>query len=429
MTNELTTLSSTKPISKSNQIPRITFIVLANLILRIANLATSALIGFYFASLANDGQYANAALLGAIAAMVPVFEMFGAMPFGYLSDKYSPRVIMIFGAILGGVATLIFSWGGGLIVVFFVSRAIEGLGSAAISPSLLSSLTEMTKGNERLRAIVMGFFEISLLAGFALGGLVGGITWDSFGTIGFAIVASFYIFVAFLSSAGSQTVNIDPDVDRPGLIDNLRKIFRDSQISSLAPAWLALNAIGGMWITHTTFLLTGPIREGQYLTGQFTPSRTGQFLAIYAAVFAVGVILWSLVISIGRYNLIKILKVTIGSIVIVSLFFYLINISASWSDQVRSILVLLLALSIMFESGFTPAALNLLAEITDQSDRRGSVMGVYSMLLGLGYSIGIFGGGLLAQFWAVNGLIVASVILSIVAYYTLSKISMKQKEN
>src|SRR5260370_901556 len=72
--------------------------------------------------------------------------------------------------------------------ISFLSSALERLGAAAIAPSLLAHLTAVTADDYALRARVMSYFELSLLAGFGLVGLAGSQRWPVFGTIAVAVV-------------------------------------------------------------------------------------------------------------------------------------------------------------------------------------------------------------------------------------------------
>ena len=84
------------------------------------------------------------------------------------------------------------------------------------------------------------------------------------------------------------------------------------------------------------------------------------------------------------------------------------------------ILVGLVMLGVFVESGFTPAALAYLAEIAEErAEDRGSVMGVYSVLLSVGQ---LLGGALAAPFaerLGVNGLIILTGLLCLVALFTV----------
>ena len=76
---------------------------------------------------------------------------------------------------------------------------------------------------------------------------------------------------------------------------------------------------------------------------------------------------------------------------------------------------------IFIESGFTPAALTYLAEIAEeQAQDRGSVMGVYSVLLSVGQLAGAaIAGPFAAGGRAFNGLIILTGLLCLIALFTV----------
>jgi predicted MFS family arabinose efflux permease len=83
-------------------------------------------------------------------------------------------------------------------------------------------------------------------------------------------------------------------------------------------------------------------------------------------------------------------------------------------------LVLLVVLGIFIESGFTPAALAYLAEIAEEQPLdRGSVMGVYSVLLSSGQLLGIAFAAPFANALGINGLIVLTGLLTLIALFTV----------
>ena len=77
----------------------------------------------------------------------------------------------------------------------------------------------------------------------------------------------------------------------------------------------------------------------------------------------------------------------------------------------------------MVESGFTPAALSLLAGAIGAQAGRGAAMGIYSVLL----SIGAIGGSLVAAAlgdrFAVDGLIYGTLAMAVVAMVLLGRLS------
>jgi hypothetical protein len=94
---------------------------------------------------------------------------------------------------------------------------------------------------------------------------------------------------------------------------------------------------------------------------------------------------------------------------------FLLNHSASQGGAVRWAIGTMTAMCIMIESGFTPAALSLLASAVGASAGIGAAMGIYSVLL----SIGAIAGSLLAaglgREFAVDGLIYGTSALALIA--------------
>ena len=87
---------------------RLSVVIGANGLLRIANSTNGILIGFYLAYLAIHHHFVNAALLGAIGTTSSIAELVGAVPFGLLADRYPLRNIMFIGSLIASVTTLFF---------------------------------------------------------------------------------------------------------------------------------------------------------------------------------------------------------------------------------------------------------------------------------------------------------------------------------
>jgi MFS family permease len=184
-----------------------------------------------------------------------------------------------------------------------------------------------------------------------------------------------------------------------------------------------MNAIIGLWLGPTfIFLLTRRGAGEQYLTGLFAedPAGVGWVLLGYAIVFGAGVTIWSFVLD--RIARKKVLYISLVAMLVVCAGLYVLNHSGSWSGASRWMLLAGIAAAIMVESGFTPAALALLADIVDASSGRGSAMGIYSALLGLGALAGSLMAGLLGASLAVDGLIFGTVALAFVAMITIRSI-------
>src|ERR1039458_1948508 len=176
----------------AKHLDRLALTILAHAILRIASSASGVLIGIYLANLSGHGFHVDAGLIGILGAVSFAAELIASIPFGIASDAISPRWLMVSGALIGALAVQLFAFSEH-VEVFFLSRALEGIGVAAVTPPLLAYLAESTSHDSALRARVMSFFELSLLAGLALGGLMGSQFWKLFNAHAFSLVALAYL--------------------------------------------------------------------------------------------------------------------------------------------------------------------------------------------------------------------------------------------
>jgi MFS family permease len=151
--------------------------ILAHALLRIAGSAGGVVVGVWLAALSRQGLPIHANLVGTLAASAFGAELVSSVPLGVAADAVSVRWLMSTGALLGALAMLLFGLTA-LIPVFFLSRLLEGVAAAAVTPPLLRFLASSTAHDAMRRARMMSWFELSLLAGLALGGLVGTQLWS-----------------------------------------------------------------------------------------------------------------------------------------------------------------------------------------------------------------------------------------------------------
>jgi MFS family permease len=329
---------------------------------------------------------------------------------GIASDAIAPRGLMTVGSLLGAGATQLFGMTG-LVSIFFISRGLEGIGAAAVAPPLLAHLTDVTDNNPPLRAKVMSYFELSLLAGLALGGLVAGQMWRWLGTRAFGAVALVYVISAALLYAGAVDGR---SLGREQAFAGLLRALRHPSLQRLAPVWLCVNTIIGLWLGPTLiFLLTHNSQTNQFLDGVLVehPDRVGWILLGYSIIFGIGVTAWSFVLP--RIPLHRVLHVTLLAMLVVCIEFFLFNHIGS--EAARWIIGIMTALTIMVESGFTPAALALLAGAIGAQAGRGAAMGIYSVLLSVGAIIGSLIAAGLGRRFAVDGLIYGTLAMAIIA--------------
>lgn len=398
---------------------RLPVILIGNALMRIAGGASGVLVGLFLADLANRGARVDTALVGTLGVVSFAAEFVGAVPMGLLSDALAPRALMTGGALLGATATQLFGMTG-LASIFFLSRTAEGLGAAAGVPPLLAHLTDVTEGDPALRARVMSYFELSLLAGLAFGGVLGSQLWRIMHTGAFAAVAGVYLLCSallFFGAAGSRSHS--PSEAVAGFF----RALREPSLRRLAPAWVCVNAIVGLWLGPTvTFLLTQKSKTGQFIAGVFAerPERVGWLLLVYALVFGTGVAIWSVVLP--RVPVKRALRISLVAMLWVCAGLLMFNHSGSLPDVLRWLIGAATALCIMVESGFTPAALALLASVVGSQAGRGAAMGIYSMLLGVGAIGGSVLAATLGQWFAVDGLIYGTLAMAVLALVLLNRL-------
>src|SRR3989442_7325363 len=100
-------------------------------------------------------------------------------------------------------------------------------------------------------------------------------------------VAAFLRFVGSVGSVGHRGADI---------WRGLGRALGTPQLRRLAPVWICMNAIFGLWLGPTLyFLLTNRSDGSQVLAGLFAdnPSRPGRLLLAYALLVGSGVLAWS----------------------------------------------------------------------------------------------------------------------------------------
>ena len=116
------------------------------------------------------------------------------------------------------------------------------------------------------------------------------------------------------------------------------------------------------------------------------------------------------------------LRIALVAMLAVCLGLFLLNHSGGRTSAIRWAIGAATAVCVMVESGFTPAALSLLAGAIGAQAGRGAAMGIYSVLL----SIGAIGGSLLAAAlgnrFAVDGLIYGTLAMAVVAMALLGRL-------
>jgi MFS family permease len=390
----------------------LSWVIAAHALLRIASGASGILVGLYLANLKNQGAHLSAGLVGTLSAVSFAAELFASIPMGVASDAMQPRWLMTGGAVVGALAAFLFAVSGST-SIFFLSRLLEGIGAAAIVPALLAYLTDATEDRPALRVRAMSYFELTLLVGLSLGGVVAAQLFRILHMGAFTAVAVVYLACAailFSSISGRSARHL------AGPLEDLKQVLQLRSIRRLAPVWLCVNSVVGLWLGPTLpFLLTERSSKAQYLAGIYasSPASVGGLLFGYSIVFGLGVTVWSFVLP--HIRLQTAMRITLGAMLLVCTGLYLLNHSGGQSVTARWSIGAITALLIMVESGFTPAALAWLAGTLPVQSGRGAAMGIYSVLLSVGAIIGSLLAGVLGERYAIDGLLYGTVFVAIAA--------------
>lgn len=107
--------------------------------------------------------------VGLIASAFALAYLLSQLPIGILSDRYGPKLFLIFGYIICGIAGIVF-FAAQNVHTIYIGRAIQGIGEApiwALGPAVLSLAYPDAKG----RAI--GIYNAAIHSGLTLGPLLG----------------------------------------------------------------------------------------------------------------------------------------------------------------------------------------------------------------------------------------------------------------
>lgn len=406
--------------------------ILGHGLLRTATGAGSVLVGLALAGSVPAGHLHVSLvwLSGWLGSATYAAELLASLPLGVAADVLAPAALMLGGVVLSAVALLLFALAASVPLWFF-SRALAGAAVAGVTPPLLAVLARGSHDAVR-RARLMSFFELSMLAGLAAGPVLAAQLWEHTADAAFAWCALLCLPAALAIYRGVQaTPRARSAHPHRGLqtlaaaaLAALREALRDPSLKRLAPAWLCFNSIIGLWLAPTvTYLLSAPDgRHAQYLDGLFAqrPTALAWLFAGYAAIFAAGLAAWALVL--GRVGPARTLRIALLAMLAVSGVLLTLNRCEACQPGSRSALVVLAALLVMIESGFTPAALSWLSGSVGVRRAAGAAMGIYTVLFSIGGALGALLAGALGRADGMDGLLFGTAALAILAWASLPRV-------
>jgi MFS family permease len=419
--------------AESHALPRVQAAVRAviwsSFLLRSGQSAASVIIGFYLALLAGQGVPLVAVLAALLLSSSYAVELVVAPVMGALSDRYGRKPFIIAGPLIGLAAIQIYPLSG-LLPVLFLARALEGLSAATLTPATLGFLADNTSGTHQARGRTMAYYEIATLVGIGTGYAFGGSLWEMLGLNAFRAAAGLYLLSAAVVWIWVSHTRQVRHVRQTSLADYLA-VVRQPRILRFAPAWLCVTAVIGLWFNNIVFQLAGPRHPGQLLTGGMSGSQVSTIMGLFVVVLIAGTFGWSRLF--GRFaRMTTIMVVALCGMFVVCFDLLLLNHRGDDSRWWFVALLPILAAAVATESGFTPAALAYLADITeDFRADRGVIMGLYSIFLSIGEVTGGVAGGPFAQAWGLDGMVVLTLILagaSMITVVLLRRADARQKD-
>jgi MFS family permease len=403
-------------------------VIFGTFTLRLATGITGSMLVYYFADFpAHGGEAVSAVAVGVMGALFYASELIGSPIFGVLSDRLGHRRVMLIGPAFGGIAVIITAFTVSLPVIAF-TRVLEGASTAASVPSILGFIAFATAADELLRGKAVARFEAATLAGLMFGFVVGGLLFEALGPTAFLANALVYLLSFLIYRYGvPEHAEPEPAARSHDPEEGLRRyirILRGSHVWLLAPTWIAINATLGLFTSQTLFQLVrepSPQFADQHLMGGFEPWQMSVGLAIGGLLFFIGLFYWG-----GRFKDMRrttiILYGILGGAVMLGAGMAINHFGASMVVLLVA-LVVVGAAGLFVLAGATPAAIGLLADMTEAyPNDRGAIMGLYSVFLGLGQIIGSILGGIAAQAAGLDGIFVVSFVMLGIALLPISQL-------
>jgi MFS family permease len=403
-------------------------------LLRIAGSAGVLVIGGYFVELQDKGLPITSVLVGVVAGLVYLTELLLAPPAGALSDGRGRKSFLLAGPLLAAFAVLLPPLGFltsvlpsmALVVgLLALSRLVEGLGSAASVPATFSFLSEGTDHAPLRKGRQMSFYELTASGGVAVGAVLGPLLWSALHLFAFVTLSFLYLIGAAFVLFG---VHDAPSMFRPRSPFDLRRyleLLSDRRLTLFVPAWIAVNAILGVWVqAQIVFVLAGSTTvPGQRFVGSLHDHQqeVSPILFAYVLWFSFCVVAWAFFL--GGLPKLPTLLVTLSGAIVASFGLIELNHGGAYLVFVPVVMA-----GVFLEAGFVPAALAYLADVSEAfAGDRGMLMGLYSLVLGLGYLVGNALGGVAAQEAYFDGLAYLTMILATVGMLSLGVLLLAQR--
>lgn len=409
-------------------------VLIGTFTLRFSTGLTGAMLALYLADFNKfhpEVGTVSAITVGLLAATFYLAELVLSPFFGILSDRLGHHRVMLWGPIFGAVAVVLTALTGSLLVLGG-TRWLEGGSTAASIPSILGYIAIATAGNEALRGRAASRFEAATLAGIGAGFIAAPTMFELLGTNAFLLNAVFYGVSLAIYYFGVK----DPSGEQEAVArehTSLRRYIQlvgHSHIWLLAPTWIAVNAAIGLWFSQSLYQFSkpdSPFRDTQWLLQGFDFKEVTIGAIGIAIVFGIGIFWWG-----NRFDRFRrttiILYGVYGGIALAAAGIVINHAAFGVSTSLLNVGLVLVAVAIFAAglfvlAGATPAAVGLLADVSEQfPGDRGAIMGLYSVFLGVGQIGGSLIGGVVAEWQGMDGLLVGTGVILAIALIPLARL-------
>lgn len=402
-------------------------LLLGTFLLRVNGGASSLMVGRFLAELTpRHGHAITSIEVGLLSVTYFIVDLSLSPVMGGLSDRWGRRIFLTLGPIFGllHVTLLFFTPGDNPFPYLLSLQVLAGISSAMQVPAVLSYLADYTSQEPALRVRLMSFYELVTSGGLAVGVAGAGFAWDRFGRASFLLLAAGYLGAAFCMLAVPQARQVVEHGGVRVLAARYWRLVRSPRLFIFIPAWISIFALVGIWLSsQLTFLLSAHRHmPGQLLMGSLSGAGGGGRLsAVLGSVvlfFGLCLLFWAFFLN--RVPRLLLMLFSIGGVYLACVALAGLNHSAPDNRPLQIGWVLLLLAGVFAETGFAPAALSYLADLSEGAAKdRGLLMGLYSVFLGLGQLLGNGLGGVFAQKWGFDGLIYLTALLAFVALVAL----------
>ena len=398
--------------------------------LRFSTGLTGAMLAVYLATLPeHGGPKVDPIVVAIFSATFYLAELILSPIFGVMSDRLGHHRVMLLGPAFGAIAVILTALTTNL-VALGGTRWLEGASTAASIPSILGFIAIVTATDEGLRGKMSARFEGATLLGLGSGFAVAPVAFATFGPTAFLLNAvvygvSFVIFWTVKDPAGESTAIKAPHVGLRRYVE----LTRSAHVWLLAPTWIAVNASIGLWFSQSIFQFAqaSPEFPDQVLMSGFEGWQISTAAVVIGIIFGAGLLYWGNRFKNTRRTTIILYGILGGAALVGA--GIVVNHSTGLPIAVPLAAAAIAAFGLFVMAGATPAALGLLADISERFPHdRGAIMGLYSVFLAVGQIVGALIGGVAADARGIDGMLIATVVLLGVALVPLAQLRRDEEE-